>query len=105
MRALPPVKPPIAVLSPFLKPNGDVILRSADGHCFCVVKAILTIASPFFQSLFSLPQPKDQSDVPTVLVSEDGRTLDILLRFCYPVKSPVVDDLGSAEKEIGRAHV
>ncbi|KAL5531310.1 hypothetical protein ACEPAG_4187 [Sanghuangporus baumii] len=91
------------VSSPFLQPNGDAILHSADSHKFYVVKAILAIASPFFLSLFSLPQPEDRSDVPTISVSEDSRTLDVLLRFCYPVKNPVVEDLSLAEKVLAAA--
>ncbi|KAL5513335.1 hypothetical protein ACEPAH_3734 [Sanghuangporus vaninii] len=94
---------PFMVSEPFLQPNGDVILHSADSHKFYVVKAILIIASPFFRSLFSLPQPEDQSNVPTISVSEDSRTLDVLLRFCYPIKNPVVEDLSLAETVLAAA--
>ncbi|KAL5531309.1 hypothetical protein ACEPAG_4186 [Sanghuangporus baumii] len=95
--------PSFGVSSPFLPPDGDVVLRSADGHEFYVAKNILTIASPFFRSMFSLPQPEDPGDIPTISVSEDGKTFDILLRFCYPVKNPVVEDLSLADTVLAAA--
>ncbi|KAI6001109.1 hypothetical protein F5J12DRAFT_251464 [Pisolithus orientalis] len=88
---------------PFDHVKADVILRSSDDVDFRVFKLFLSLASPFFETLFDLPQPSDEmsTDVefkdglPVVPVSEDSKTLDPLLRFCYPCtlsEDPVLDD-------------
>jgi len=71
-------------------------LRSSDGIDFYVFKLLLTLASPFFEAMFDLPQPAvgtcdDTKDgFPVVNMQEDSKTLDILLRFFYP--STVAED-------------
>ncbi|KAH8110802.1 hypothetical protein DFH11DRAFT_741318 [Phellopilus nigrolimitatus] len=97
-----PITKPIA---PFVAPNGDVTLRSSDQQDFQVVKAILTIASSFFKSMFSLPQPEGQGgcELPVIPVTEDSTTLDTLLRLCYPVKKPIVTDINLVEAVLGAA--
>ncbi|PSS17141.1 hypothetical protein PHLCEN_2v3212 [Hermanssonia centrifuga] len=64
---------------------------------------ILIEASPFFESMFSLPQiPDDRKrkerddakyvgDTPVISVSEDNETLEPLPRFCYPGHDPELD--------------
>ncbi|KAF9233461.1 hypothetical protein BU15DRAFT_80070 [Melanogaster broomeanus] len=59
--------------SPFDHAKADIILRTSDNIDFRVFKLFLSLASPFFESLFNIPQP-----------TEDKKTLDALLRFCYP---------------------
>ncbi|KAL4072826.1 hypothetical protein V8B97DRAFT_260338 [Scleroderma yunnanense] len=85
-------RPPSAS-SPFDHPRADVVLRSSDNMDFRVFKLFLSLASPFFEALFNLPQPSDENTgnivemidgLPVVPVLEDSGTLDILLRFCYP---------------------
>ena len=77
--------------APFDHAKADVILRSADGVDFRVFKLFLSLASPFFETLFDLPQaPEGTSDqemkdgLAVIAVSEDSKTLDFFLRFCYP---------------------
>jgi hypothetical protein len=74
---------------PFNHPNADVILRSSDDKPvdFFVFKLLLTLASPFFELLLSLPQPlKDtEHDIPVIRMAEDKDTLKLLLRFCLPI--------------------
>ncbi|KZT71170.1 hypothetical protein DAEQUDRAFT_140696 [Daedalea quercina L-15889] len=82
----------------FDRPNGDVALRSSDGFHHRVHKVILSEASPFFATMFSLPQnqivgagpqgDREASDIPVVPVTEDSRTLTHLLRLCYPSPLP-----------------
>ncbi|KAL0945605.1 hypothetical protein HGRIS_014761 [Hohenbuehelia grisea] len=50
--------------------------------------------------MFSLPPPtspsssgSDQIPSDDIVVTEDGETLDLVLRFCYPVDEPPIDDL------------
>ncbi|KAG0709462.1 hypothetical protein DFH29DRAFT_888664 [Suillus ampliporus] len=76
--------------SPFDHPKADIIMRSSDGVYFRVFKLFLTLASPFFETMFELPQPAvgtsdDTKDgLPVIPVQEDSKTLDTFLRFCYP---------------------
>ncbi|KAI6019116.1 hypothetical protein EDC04DRAFT_436770 [Pisolithus marmoratus] len=94
---------PTFALPPFDHVKADVILRSSDGMEFRVFSLFLSLASPFFETLFDLPQPVEESDtdmeikdgLPVVPVSEDNKTLDSLLRFCYPctlAEDPVLED-------------
>lgn len=83
--------------APFDHAKADVILRSADGVEFRVFKLFLSLASPFFETLFDLPQaPEGTSDqemkdgLAVIALSEDSKTLDCFLRFCYP--STLADD-------------
>ncbi len=70
--------------SPFNKPDADIILRSADGVDFCVRRHILFEASPIFESILSIPQPSTDLR-PIVDLVEDQKTLDTILRICYPI--------------------
>ncbi|KAH9921629.1 uncharacterized protein B0H18DRAFT_1187290 [Fomitopsis serialis] len=81
--------------------DADIVLRAADGTHFYLHKAILRVASVFFAEMFSLPQPTVApgpatgpqatcAEIPIVPVTEDSKTLELLLRLCYPVNSPYV---------------
>ncbi|EPT03023.1 hypothetical protein FOMPIDRAFT_18074, partial [Fomitopsis schrenkii] len=82
---------------PFTKDSADVVLRSSDGSDFRVHKLVLSEASCVFEGMFSLPQSSDTSDRQTpgavVVVPESSRTLDLLLRHCYPMSRPTLTDL------------
>ncbi|KAG2075591.1 hypothetical protein BDR04DRAFT_1069365 [Suillus decipiens] len=89
--------------APFDHAKADVILRSADGVEFRVFMLFLSLASPFFETLFGLPQAPDggsdqetKDGLPVIAVSEDSKTLDLFLRFCYPstlAEDPSLDNL------------
>jgi len=71
--------------------KADLILRSADGVEFRVFKLFLSLASPFFETLFDLPQTPDEDTdqemkdgLAVIAMPEDSETLDSFLRFCYP---------------------
>ncbi|KAI6041901.1 hypothetical protein EDC04DRAFT_1138681 [Pisolithus marmoratus] len=94
---------PTFALPPFDHVKADVILRSSDGVDFRIFRLFLSLASPFFETLFDLPQPSEENNtdmeikdgLPVVPVSEDSKTLDLLLRFCYPctlAEDPVLED-------------
>ena len=88
---------------PFDHPKADVILRSSDNVDFRVFKLFLSLASPFFATMFELPQPSEgksedageiKDSLVVIPVTEDSRTMDALLRFCYPctlAKNPPLD--------------
>ena len=83
--------------APFDHAKADIILRSSDNVDFRVFKLFLSLASPFFETLFDIPQPVEENGdqeikdgLAVIPVTEDSKTLDTLLRFCYP--STLVDD-------------
>ncbi|GJE91290.1 hypothetical protein PsYK624_074390 [Phanerochaete sordida] len=78
---------------PFNKAAADLVLRSSDNVDFHVRRAILAEASPVFEDMLSLPQPPSASSSsaagsPVVALTEPARTLDALLRLCYPIADP-----------------
>ena len=82
---------PTYAASPFDHVKADIILRSSDNIDFRVFKLFLSLASPFFETLFDIPQPADENEdqevrdgLAVVPVTEDSKTVDALLRFCYP---------------------
>jgi hypothetical protein len=92
--------------APFDKANADLILRSSDNVDFHVFKFLLSLASPFFEKMFSLPQPvenggnrvHDSKDTVQVIpMSESSAVAEKLLSFCYPCTDPVLDTLEEAK--------
>ncbi|KAH9967372.1 hypothetical protein BC827DRAFT_1353218 [Russula dissimulans] len=83
--------------APFNDERADLILRSSDEQPvhFHVFKSILSVASPIFADMFSIPLPASQksNEVQVVPLSEDSETLDLSLRHIYPVRSPKVVEL------------
>ncbi|KAI0028922.1 hypothetical protein K488DRAFT_28656, partial [Vararia minispora EC-137] len=80
----------------------DVILRSSDLVSFHVHKTVLSLSSPFFADMFSLPQPSTSSSSPPVARDDDGlpviemaeteEELMTMLAFCYPISEPDIAD-------------
>ncbi len=66
----------------------DVILVSSDRVAFHTHKSILSLASPFFKDMFTLPQPVMITGKPVISMAEDSEMLDKILRFCYPAVDP-----------------
>lgn len=86
---------PIIFTAPFDHADADLILRSSDNVHFRVYKAIMKAASPVFAGMFSLPDKHEPTDTgpQTVPLSEDGKTLDWLLRLCYPLCDPSLQSI------------
>jgi hypothetical protein len=86
--------------------DADLVLRTADSEEFRVHRCILSVASPVFRDMFAFPQPHESTpQLPYVDLPETTTTLDILLRYVYPIPSPKIEDfvtltnvLVSAEK-------
>jgi hypothetical protein len=75
-------------------PDANLIIRSSDLVNFRVHKLILSMASPFFTNLLSLPQPSDGESVdglPVVTFTEDAEVLNSLVSMLYPIH-PVIPD-------------
>ncbi|KAI9440639.1 hypothetical protein H4582DRAFT_1938315 [Lactarius indigo] len=83
---------------PFDDADADTILRSSDQVDFHVYRVMLSKSSPFFKSMFSLPQSDtsvtEKPDRPPVInLTENSRTIAILLAFVYPVVSVVTEPM------------
>lgn len=99
-----------AASAPFDNESADVILRTSDKVDFRVHKLVLSLASPFFEDMFSIPQPFTSSGVvalispaekaPVIDVAEDSATLDYLLRCVYPVDDPSSDSLDLLDRAL-----
>lgn len=79
---------------PFNSHRADVILQSSDNVRFRVRKAILSEASPVFESMFGLPPEQaasDSSTLPVVPLAEDSAVIEGLLRLCYPLDTAPTD--------------
>ncbi|EIW58566.1 uncharacterized protein TRAVEDRAFT_84885, partial [Trametes versicolor FP-101664 SS1] len=99
----------------FPKPDADVIPRSSNGVEFRVHKAILSEASPVFESMLTPPQPSATpsnpsisgsqatapAELPVVDMSDPSEVLDRLLRLCYP-PSEDPDPAPPSPREIAR---
>ncbi|KAF8892208.1 hypothetical protein BD779DRAFT_1437108 [Infundibulicybe gibba] len=73
----------------FNDPDADVILRTTKGGAeFHVRKAFLSYASPFFKTMFSLPQTDNSQEMkdgkPIISVDDEEESLETVLRYCYP---------------------
>jgi hypothetical protein len=86
--------------SPFDDPNADLVLRSSDNVEFRVHQFLLSLLSPVFRDMLTLPQgPEAHSegrvgeDRPVVPLSEDGRSLRLLLIWCDPRCSSICHTL------------
>jgi hypothetical protein len=95
---------------PFNHPEADIILRSSDivPVDFKTFKILLSLSSPFFSEIFTLPQPPTPSSnpaaspyadeyvsfdpltlvhrkIPVIQMTEDKETLALLLGLCFPL--------------------
>jgi len=104
----PRTTPPETMACHSTNADADVVLRSADNVDvdFCVYRVILSKASPWFSTMFSLPQQDTSADIAShrpgqnlssvIAMSEHSRTLAHLLTLCYPLEDPSptsLDDL------------
>ncbi|KAL1941210.1 hypothetical protein VTO73DRAFT_7422 [Trametes versicolor] len=95
---------------PFNLDTADIILRTPDLVDFRVHRAILAIVSPVFATMFQLPQPgflsgngPDSTSLPVVDIAEDSKTLDALLRLCYPVPKKETEETDDIILALGAA--
>ena len=82
----------------FEAPDADVILRSSDGKELRVHRVILSLTSPIFQDMFSLPQPTEPpTQIPTIDVPESSDILKPFIQYLYPRSPPKISDLAMWE--------
>jgi len=77
--------------------DGDVILRTRGAYSrdFRVHKLVLSLASPVFKDMFTIPQPSPAASghIDIVDVADPPRALEVILQFIYPSPPPEVNDL------------
>ena len=80
--------------------KADIVLRTVDGVDFRMYKSLLSFASPFFEGMFSLPQPESRSTalqnhngLPIVPMPESSKAVEKLLMFCHPAHCPILESL------------
>ena len=82
----------------FDAPDTDTILRSSDGKELRVHRLILSLSSPVFQGMFSLPQPTDpSSEIPSVDVPNCSDILQPFIQYLYPRPPPKISDISTWE--------
>ena len=88
----PQVHSPAVALHPFTPLDGaDIILRTIDSVDFFVHRNIITFGSPTFLGSLRQEIPSGElQELPVYLLSENHRTVDVLLRMCYPVDDPAI---------------
>lgn len=64
-------------------PGSDVTLISCDGARFQIHQSTLSLASPFFESMFDLS--KGSTPVVEMPIAESASVLETLIRFIYPI--------------------
>jgi hypothetical protein len=93
--------------SPDFCVNGaDVVIRPAGGPDFPAHKAILSLVSPVFKDMFTLPQlpSNKQETLPHVDVQDSPKTWEIILRTIYPtVPNPTIDTLDDLQSLLSAA--
>ncbi|EIM88779.1 uncharacterized protein STEHIDRAFT_53325 [Stereum hirsutum FP-91666 SS1] len=91
--------------APFNQTTADFILRSADLMDFRVHKAVLSLASPIFETMFSLPKTRSGSSsqekregLSVITLPESSDIVDVLLRLCYPTSPPIITQFTLASR-------
>jgi len=80
----------------FCADDADVVIRAAGARDFRVHKVILSLVSPVFKDMFTLPQPTSDI-VPHVDVQESPETWSNILHTIYPMPNPTIDNLDDLE--------
>jgi hypothetical protein len=89
---------------PFTSPEADIVLRSSDGVEYRLFKRILSEGSPFFSTMFTLPEGAVKEIGPPFLdLSEESRILTPLFQLLYPMHNPPIPSLDEVNELIGTA--
>jgi hypothetical protein len=81
--------------APFDDARADLVLRSKDKEPvhFRVNKSTLSVASPVFADMVSLPSQGPPDEIQVVDLPENSEVIDLCLRHIYPVRSPEVTEI------------
>ncbi|KAJ7163366.1 hypothetical protein C8R46DRAFT_1103144 [Mycena filopes] len=75
--------------------QADIILPTSDSVNFFVYKLLLSLVSPIFKAMLTLPQPADTPPAshPVIPIAEDSDTLLRVLSWCDPRVLPITGTL------------
>ena len=96
----------VSLSTDFRADDADIVIRVEGSLDFRVHKFILSLASPFFKEMFTIPQPPPTaSDVlPHVDVHETARTWENIFRTIYSTQpDPTIDTLDDLESLLSAA--
>ena len=92
----------------FCADDADVIIRAAGTIDFRTHKLILSLVSPIFKDMFTLPQPPSTTPdtLPRVNVQDSTKTWELILKTIYPtLPNPTIDTLDDLESLLFAAQV
>ena len=98
----------IPLLTDFCTDDADVIIRAAGTLDFRVHKFILSLVSPFFKDMFTLPQPPSDTPetLPHVDVHQPPKTWENILRTIYPgIENPTIETLDDLQSLLSAARL
>ena len=83
----------------FCADDADIIIRAAGTLDFRAHKCILSLVSPVFKDMFTVPQPPIVTPgiLPHVDVVESAKTWEMILRTIYPMSTPIITSLDDLE--------
>ena len=84
----------------FCADDADVIIRAAGTIDFRAHKLILSLVSPIFKDMFTLPQPPPDTlgTLPHVDVQDSAKVWELILRTIYPIlPNPTIGTLDDLE--------
>ena len=76
-------------------PDADGMLRASGGKEVHARDLVLSLASPVFRGMFSVPQLPIETDppvLPIVDVHDPPEALEIFLQIIYPIRNPSIND-------------
>ena len=81
----------------FCAGDADMVIRAAGTRDFRVHKLIISLVSPIFKDMFTIPHPPTDTPgtLPHVDVDESAETWENILRTIYPMSNPVIDNLNN----------
>lgn len=97
-----PTDSPRSAPAPLDKHAADLVLCSRYNVDFRVRSQILLEASSVRHTMLpSLQSNKGHKNAPVLEVDEESDTLETLLRICYPIRNPSLDDMSLRDLEAG----
>ena len=90
---------PVPLSTVFCADDADIIIRAAGTRDFRAHKLILSLVSPVFKTMFTVPQPPTRTPgtLPHVDVEESAETWENILQTIYPMPHPIISDIRNLE--------
>ena len=85
---------PVPLSTVFCANDTDVVIRAAGTRDFRAHKLVLSLVSPIFKDMFTVPQPPNDNTgtLPHVDVDESAETWENILRAIYHIPNSAIDN-------------